>query len=197
MTRRTVFLSATIGLAVVVAVLISLSVSSPATAPATVTIEGVGLSTFQGDPQSDVAVGTRAPVVVGTDFDGGEVTIGDGPAALVFLAHWCSHCQAEVPEVVAWLQSGGLTDGVALVGIATAEDPLRANHPPDAWLERENWPAPILVDDAQSSAAAAYGVSGFPYWVFIDADGNVAARVSGRLDTGTLNTVVSALAAAP
>jgi hypothetical protein len=43
-------------------------------------LAGNDLPRFEGDTANDPALGTRTPVVTGTDFDGNEVTIGEsGP----------------------------------------------------------------------------------------------------------------------
>ena len=67
----------------------------PATAFGAVTIEGAPLPKLE-DPSIDAAVGGPAPVVTGVDLNGDEMTIGvvDQPTILLFLAHWCSHCQS-------------------------------------------------------------------------------------------------------
>src|SRR5262245_58095868 len=76
----------------------------PQTRPVTVT--GAPLPAFQ-DTTNDAAVGKVAPTLQGTNFAGQPVTIGkDGkPKAVVFVAHWCPHCQAEVPRISQYLQS--------------------------------------------------------------------------------------------
>ena len=53
-------------------------------------------------------------------FDGSDMTIAPTgkPQAIVFLAHWCPHCQAEVPRIVALAKAGKL-DGIDVVGVAT------------------------------------------------------------------------------
>ena len=38
-----------------------------------------------------------------------------------------------------------------------------------------------MADDAEGTAAAAYGLQGFPFLVLVDADGNVTMRTSGEL----------------
>ena len=52
----------------------------------------------------------RRPRWTGQSFDGTPLAInpGDGkPKLVVFVAHWCPHCQAEVPRVlVQWMASG-------------------------------------------------------------------------------------------
>ena len=64
--------------------------------------------------------------------------------------------------------------------MATAIDPARPNYPPDAWLKREQWSAPVLVD-GDGSVADAYGLSAFPYWVAVDREGKVVMRATGEL----------------
>jgi thiol-disulfide isomerase/thioredoxin len=151
------------------------------TSAARVTVTGQALPAFaEGD---DPAVGLSAPSLGGEDFGGNPVTIGDDgrPKALIFLAHWCPHCQREVPLIQDWLDAQGGPQGVDLYSVATSIDPSLPNYPPDAWLEREGWTVPVLVDDAGDGAATAYGLSAFPYFVFVDAEGNVVARASGEL----------------
>jgi len=141
------------------------------------------------------AVGEAAPTVIGQDFDGTEVRIeNDGkPKAIVFLAHWCPHCQNEVPEVQAWLDSGGDLRGVDLYSVATAIDSTRDNYPSSSWLEREGWTAPVIIDDQAGSVHSAYGSGGFPYWVFVNSDGTVALRTAGELGVDRLEQILDSL----
>jgi len=120
---------------------------------------------------------------VGVDLDAHRLRIGDDgkPKAIIFLAHWCPHCQREVPLIQAWLDRGGGPEDVDLYSVATAIDPARPNYPPGAWLEREGWSVPVLVDDAHDTAATAYGLTGYPFFVFVDARGDVVARAAGEL----------------
>ncbi|MFP5342843.1 MAG: TlpA family protein disulfide reductase [Candidatus Limnocylindria bacterium] len=164
--------------------------SGPVAAP---TITGSSLPRFE-DPTGDPAVGQVAPTVVGSSFDGSPVTIGGTgrPAMIVFLAHWCNHCQAEVPVVQAWLDRGSLPDGVDLVSVSTSTDPSAPNYPPDEWLAREGWTPPVAVDPT-GSIAQAFGLSAFPYFVFVDADGLVVGRQVGELALEVLDQVAAAL----
>ncbi len=141
------------------------------------------------------ATGETAPDVTGTDFDGNDVTMqNDGRAkAIVFLAHWCPHCQAEVPKVQDWLESTGGVDGVDMYSVATAMNSTRDNYPPSEWLEREGWTVPVIRDDADSSVYAAYGTGGFPYWVFTNSDGTVAVRVAGEVPIADLEQILLGL----
>lgn len=130
----------------------------------------------------DPAVGSVAPEISGEAIDGGsiEITPGDGtPKAIAFLAHWCPHCQREVPTVTQWVDDGQLPEGVDLVAVATGNDRNRPNYPPDDWLTREAWPGQTIVD-GDNAAAQAYGLSNYPYWVLVDGEGTVVQRWSGE-----------------
>jgi cytochrome c biogenesis protein CcmG, thiol:disulfide interchange protein DsbE len=131
---------------------------------------------------ADPAVGLTAPVVAGSNFEGIGVEIGHGsPTLAVFVAHWCPHCQAEVPDLVEWNANAQVPAGVRVVGVATSTDERRPNYPPSDWLVGEGFPWPVIADSDTFDAAAAFGVSGYPFFVFVDADGSVLWRSSGEM----------------
>ncbi len=132
--------------------------------------------------QSDSAIGSPVPEVTGADFDGNPVRIeNNGKAKMIlFIAHWCGFCQAEVPEVTAWLAANSVPDNVEFISVATSVDRLAVNFPPSDWLEREDWPVPVILDSAASEAYVAYGAGGFPFWAMVDPQGNLLARISGQ-----------------
>lgn len=145
----------------------------------------------------DPAVGQPAPPVTGMDPDGNPVQIGEGSGqaqAIGFMAHWCPHCQEEVPEVAGWVDSEPLPEGVELVAVSTEHEPSRPNWPSDEWLAEEGWPGPVLVDST-NAVNEAYAMAGTPYWVFVDADGTVISRTSGRIGEPQFRQVVEELAA--
>ena len=144
---------------------------------------------------NDTAVGAAMPEVSGESFEGASVAIeSDGtPKMIIFLAHWCPHCQAEVPVIQSWLEAEGMPAGVDVVSVATATDPAQPNYPPSEWLEREGWTVPVLVDDAASSAGAAFGVNSYPFFAFVDGDGNIEHRVSGELSIDQIEAILSDL----
>lgn len=159
------------------------------------TVDGTFLPLFQSS-QGDPAIGAQAPTVTGENFDGEAVTVGPNgsPAAIVFLAHWCPHCQAEVPRVQAWLDGGGGVDGVEIMSVSTSVNSARGNYPPSSWLNNAGWSTDVLLDDTDNVAHSAYGAGGFPYWVFLNADGTVAARTGGELDIATLEQFMQTIA---
>lgn len=86
-----------------------------------------------------------------------------------------------MPVLADWLADNGTPDDVDIYGVATATTPERPNYPPSEWLEREGFDVPVLADDDAASVAQAFGLSGFPYFVAIDADNEVVGRASGEL----------------
>jgi cytochrome c biogenesis protein CcmG/thiol:disulfide interchange protein DsbE len=149
-----------------------------------VSVTGDALAKF--DPRgSDPAVGKAVPVVRGQSFDGSPVEIGnDGRAKLVlFVAHWCPHCQKEIPLLADWLKSNQLPNGVDLYTVSTGVSSKSPNYPPSEWLEEEGWKAKTLADSEDQDAADAFGLGSYPYFVAIDGSGKVAARTSGEITT--------------
>jgi hypothetical protein len=82
------------------------------------------------------------------------------------------------------------------VTIATGTTPGYPNYPPSSWLAEAHWPSPILADSATSTAAQAYGLPGYPYFVAIGRDGKVVARTSGEISTGEFAQLAEAAASA-
>ncbi len=150
------------------------------------------LAAYDGTAAEDPAVGETIPTVTGQSFDGTPITIEPTGKAqiLLFVAHWCPHCRREVPRIAAHLAEDPLPDDVTLTTISTAVAEARGNYPPQTWLEDEDWPFPVLVDSAESAAATAFGLSGFPYFVAVDAEGRVVARGSGELSTDAFDELV-------
>ena len=146
-----------------------------------ITVEGDPLDPFGSTPE-DLSVGTAAPVVSGESFDGTPITIGgptENPTLVVFLAHWCPHCNDEIPELVALDDAGDLPEGLDIVGVSTAVDPTDDNYPPSDWAVDKDWRWQMMADDEELSAIIAYGGNSFPFAVVLDAEGNVLARRAG------------------
>jgi thiol-disulfide isomerase/thioredoxin len=159
-------------------------------------VEGTALTLDPNTQPVDFsAAGQVAPDVFGKDYASNDVSItNDGTAkAIAFIAHWCPHCQEEVPRVQEWLNNGGGVEGVDLYSVSTTASSGRPNYPASAWLDNEGWTVPVIVDDKASSVHAAYGSGRFPYWVFLNADGTVAARTAGQLSIQQLEELLDAL----
>ena len=156
-------------------------------------VEVSGAPLPQLGPEPDPGVGRPMPELRGTAFDGQPVRIiRDGkPKVVVFLAHWCPHCQREVPRLAAWLRGGRGPLGVDVYAVASATKREAPNYPPSAWLKREGWPAPVLVDDEKGAAAMAVGLSGYPFFVLVDRAGTVVHRHSGETSIPELERLIA------
>ena len=160
-----------------------------------ITVTGESLPSFDSvSTATDAAIGLPAPVVSGKGFTGTEITTdGAGtPTLLVFLAHWCPHCQREVPLLVEWEKNGKTPTGVDVIAVATGTDPANPNYPPSEWLAREEFPAlwPVIADSADKKAANAFGLSGYPFFVLVDAQGKVFMRLSGEVPMDELTAII-------
>lgn len=146
------------------------------------------------NPADDSAVGMIIPTIEGKNIQGEPMTIGaDGKAKIVmFVAHWCSHCQVEVPAIVDHLKDTPMPDDVELVAVSTAVDEAAPNYPPVRWLKREGWKVPTMADSADQVAGTYYGLSGFPFFVATDADGKVVFRTSGEISMDQFDDLVEA-----
>jgi len=158
-----------------------------------VSVSGTNLTPMP-DTGADPMVGTVIPSVTGQQFDGKQLTIAaDGkPHIIMVVAHWCPHCQAEVPRIQGWLNASGMPTDVELVTVATSNDPAKGNFPAADWLRAQKWSVPTIVDDKQSQAGAAFGVSGFPYFIVTDAQGKVVYRTSGEKTEAEWNALLAA-----
>jgi thiol-disulfide isomerase/thioredoxin len=112
------------------------------------------------------------------------------PKVVAFFTHWCPACRAEVPVVSEWWNDGGAPDDVDFVAVNTGVNPGSPNYPPSAWYEREDWDVPTLLDDSANSAANAFGLSAYPYWVVVDADGLVVTQRSGQLGVAEILALI-------
>ncbi|MGZ4712700.1 MAG: TlpA family protein disulfide reductase [Acidimicrobiia bacterium] len=150
------------------------------------------------DSGSDPAIGTTIPTVTSEDFSGKPVTIAPGGNAqmIVFLAHWCPHCNREAPKLAEYLRTnGGPPANVGLTIVPTGSSPQAPNWPPSQWVKSMGLgDVATLVDDKAQTAAAAFGLTAYPYIVSVGADGAVVNRRSGEQADGFFARAFSALA---
>lgn len=156
-------------------------------------VTGTPLPTYSADGP-DPAVGATIPSVTGQTFTGAPVRIDatDGrPKLVMFVAHWCPHCQREVPLLTSWLTEHGLPKNVDLVAVSTNVQPNGPNYPPSTWLHDAGWPVTTMADDAKSTTADAFGLGSFPYFVAVDGQGKVVQRAAGELPTEAFASLIA------
>ena len=151
---------------------------------AAVSVEGDALPLFEGGV--DAAVGLEAPVVnAAVSLASGEsLRLDHGePRVIGFLAHWCPHCQAELPELAEWLTTSPLAENAEFVAVSTSLRPDAGNFPPSRWFNRDELQATVIVDDPAGTLLSSFGFGGFPSFVAIDENGVVLERLSGNIGT--------------
>lgn len=197
---RMPFVLAGVGLVVVAAAVIAVALAAsqptlPQPSTATTVVTGTPLPEYVAGT-ADSAVGMALPSLRNIGLDGAPMTIAaDGRAkAIIILAHWCPHCQAEVPRVVDWLAANPVPDGVDLVALTTNISSTQTNYPPSAWFEREGWTVPTMIDDANSTGYLALGGMNFPGWVFVGADGKVQLRTTGEISMDAFSQMLDQIA---
>lgn len=160
------------------------------------TVRGEALPSYVSG-SDDPAVGETAPTVRGTNFAGAPTSIEPGtPRMVVFLAHWCPHCNAEAPRLAAFLAAPGLPDGVDLTIVPTGSSPEAEFWPPSEWLDDVGLgQVETLLDSDDQRVAAAYGLSAYPFIVTLDARGRVVERVAGEQPEGFFARTFASLAA--
>jgi len=198
--NKSVWLIGSIAAAIAIAAIVAVATQSSSDDVVTgveefnsVEVAGDALPEYSADV-ADAAVGVIAPVLTGQGFTGNKITTTPGaPTLLVFLAHWCQYCQREVPLLVQWNRDGLVPSGLDVIAITTSTDPTSPNFPPSEWLAREEFPAlwPVMTDSGEKTAAAAMGVSGFPFFVLLDSNGKVALRMSGAIEMQVLTEQIN------
>ena len=143
---------------------------------------------------TDAGIGATVPVVDGYDFDGKAVSLdiasSGTPTMVVFLAHWCPHCNREIPRILEWAGTLGVPDGLRIVGVATGSRNDYPNWPPSSWLTDMGWKWEKMADTQDGSVFSAYGGTGFPTMVLVGPDGTVKNRFSGEVEVADLDRLV-------
>lgn len=157
-----------------------------------VTVDGQDLPFFDS-ATADPAIGLTAPTVSGADWNDVPNTIGPGDNAkiVVMLAHWCPHCQAEVPVINQWLADGNLPEGVDLYGVTVLTNRLRdgSTWPPGEWLDDAGWTSPTIMDDEQGSVVRAYGLTSTPTYVVLGPNNENLGRYAGEIGIAGLDAL--------
>jgi thiol-disulfide isomerase/thioredoxin len=164
---------------------------SVATAPVTVTGAAVAALPNSG---ADPAAGALFPDLRGlkvTDSSPLAITNDGRPKVIIFLAHWCPHCQREVPLLTQWIAQNGMPPTVDLYAVSTGVVANRGNFPPADWIIKEQFPVPTLADDPKNTAFNAAGLTTFPSFVAVGADGTLKRRATGELSIEQFQTLLA------
>ena len=184
-----------LGLAIAIGVTLSSEPVAAGLPEGEINVVGDSLPQYAGENDDNVALGLAAPTFSAPDQNSEifQLEKNGNSKALLFLAHWCPHCQREVPVVQRFIDSNGVPPGIDVIAVATSIDRGRDNYPPQEWLEREGW-SETQIYDLDREIGEAYGLNAFPYWVFLDKDLNVLARRTGNLPEDMVGALLIQLA---
>lgn len=111
------------------------------------------------------------------DLSGQTITLsafrGKSPVLLVFWTTWCPYCARQIANINQMEEAFG-PDELAVLAVNGGEDRARVL----AHVKRSDIRYRVLLDP-EAKAGEAYGVTGYPYMVLIDMDGNIAATDYG------------------
>lgn len=145
---------------------------------------------------SDPALGRNVGDIASLEYYSGENTVlaaaaGKSRAYMVW-AHWCPYCQEELPVMAQWQAANGAElENFELVSVTSAMDETASN-PLIPYLDENDFPFPVLVDQ-NGSLARQLGVNAFPFWVFVAPDGTVVGRATGAIAADELASVFEQL----
>jgi thiol-disulfide isomerase/thioredoxin len=120
--------------------------------------------------------GGRAPAFSARSFDGANfsnASLRGRVVLLEFWATWCPHCrddQAAVENMRRKFSGDGLV--VVTVDVGEPESTVME------FLRKHPTSCPVVLDE-DKSFSARFGKHGYPYYVLIDADGNIAGTQNG------------------
>jgi thiol-disulfide isomerase/thioredoxin len=170
-----------------------------AAASAAPTVESLppgALPPFDPNQPNDAALGLQLGTVTGTEYyTAATATIDpadDTHRVWLVWAHWCPHCQDELPAVSAWYEENAAAyPGVELVTVTTAIDPSRGN-PLEPYLDDSQFPFPVIVDE-ELTIASQLGSSAFPFWMVTDGSGTVLVRIPGAIGIDSVEQIFAQL----
>lgn len=153
-------------------------------------IAGPGLTVY--------AAGDRdpAPPLAGRTLDDTDFNLDDLSGQIVVInvwGSWCGPCRAETPGLVR-IANATASQGVQFVGIDTRDGLAGAR----AFVRNFEVPYPSVFDPAGTALLPFGSVipsAAIPSSLVVDRDGNVAARVIGAVDEGTLQGLLDDLLA--
>jgi thiol-disulfide isomerase/thioredoxin len=137
------------------------------------------------------------PEISGPEYYSGQQVdypAGSDGKARVWLvwAHWCPHCQNELPDLNAWWpENSSRFPDIELATVTTAIDETRGN-PLDAYLDSSQFSFPVIVDQT-GEISARFGTPAFPFWVVTDTSGKVVFRIAGELGIENVDQIFSQL----
>jgi cytochrome c biogenesis protein CcmG/thiol:disulfide interchange protein DsbE len=141
------------------------------------------------DEVSNPVVGQVAPPVSGPTLAGTTYSLPRPPGKFVvlsFFASWCTQCQDEGPQLVAFQFQHQRTGDATMLSVMFSDVPARAKAS-QAQLG-VTWPT---MADPGGTIALDYGVRQLPTTFVIAPDGHVVASIVSEVTAAELNQVIA------
>ncbi len=138
-----------------------------------------------------------APTLAGAALGGGTIDTGDYHGKVIVLnvwGSWCGPCRGEALDLV---EAADRLPGAQFVGIDTRQNG-ESSAEAKAFVRTFDVPYPSLVDQDSALLLKFYGIinpTSIPSTIVIDAQGRIAALVSGPTTASTLVGLVHELGA--
>ncbi|MDE8701886.1 TlpA disulfide reductase family protein [Adlercreutzia equolifaciens] len=158
-------------------------------------VEATNDSTDAGSEGEGANATTPAPDFSMTDAEGHTLKLSDfrgKPVLLNFWASWCGPCASEMPDLQASWEVN--REDVQFVIVDMVGMSGETEETAKAFLSENGYTFPVYFDK-NSSAAAAFGVSGVPQTYLIDAEGNILGGYMGAMSPSVLSEGISMLTA--
>ena len=157
--------------------------------------EGDNKNYIAGDGTvTEFAFGSRPKAAdwAGVTESGENISSEQLTGVITVMNFWyagCAPCRIEMPELIE-LQDQFLSDGVQFIGVNVRDTPETAL----AFARQVNLNFPSVMDARTGSVVLGFtGVvtpQAVPTTLVIDSEGNVSARVLGRIDKGILEELI-------
>lgn len=139
-------------------------------------------TTEQGEQENN---SYAAPDFTILDQEGKEVKLSDfkgRPIVLNFWATWCHYCKEEMPDFNTAAEN---YPEVQFLMVNATDGVQETKEKAEKYVAEQKFTFDVFFD-TKLEAVNNYFVTGFPATFFIDADGNLVTRASGRIDYATL-----------
>ena len=153
-----------------------------------------GLAVSAADSPADVWVPkdqrTMAPKLTFSDIPGArrQFSYFKGKVLVVnFWATWCAPCRAEMPELV---KAYGEYRGRGVEFVGAANEPRSAKAKVREFVQGMDIAFPVWLEASEEHLTALGVGPGLPATVIVDAQGRVAARISGVTDAAQLRELL-------
>lgn len=151
----------------------------------------LALSGCQREAQNPAGNGS-APDFCVLDENGNEVRLSDfagKPVVINFWATWCGYCVKEMPD---FNKAAAENPDVVFLMVNATDGVHETKEKAMAYVREQGFDFDVYFDTA-SDASGAYGITGYPTTIFINADGDVVSKKVGMISYSALQAGIESI----